>query len=52
MRVLSSFDVDVPIALGWLRPAVLVPAALVLDLPAAALAQASAVVPFPAPAAS
>jgi soluble lytic murein transglycosylase-like protein len=37
VRVLSSFDVDVPIALGWLRPAVLVPAALVLDLPTTAV---------------
>ncbi len=37
VRVLASNDVDVPIALGWLRPAVLLPAALVLEMPASAV---------------
>ncbi len=37
VRVLGSLDVEVPIALGWLRPAVLLPAALALDLPTPAV---------------
>jgi soluble lytic murein transglycosylase-like protein len=37
VRVLSSIDVDVPVALGFLRPVVLLPAALALGLPTPAV---------------
>jgi beta-lactamase regulating signal transducer with metallopeptidase domain len=37
VRVLGSADIEVPLTLGWLRPIVLWPAALLLDLPTPAV---------------